>query len=77
MTADFDSANERTTAVAAAKVQIGKLGQFIGQQSLQLHGGVGISMEAKIGHYCKCLTMVETHLTTPIVISAGSVRAGF
>src|SRR6185437_4645117 len=59
MAADFDSAKERATAVAAAKVQIGKSGKFIGQQSIQLHGGIGMTQEAKIGHYFKRLTMIE------------------
>jgi pimeloyl-CoA dehydrogenase small subunit len=59
MAADFDSANERADAVAAAKVQIGKSAKFVGQQSIQLHGGIGMTMEAKIGHYFKRLTMIE------------------
>ncbi len=59
MAADFDDAKERAKAVAAAKVQIGKSGKFVGQQSIQLHGGIGMTMEAKIGHYFKRLTMIE------------------
>jgi pimeloyl-CoA dehydrogenase small subunit len=59
MACDFDNAKERSTAVAAAKVQIGKSGKFVGQQSIQLHGGIGMTMEAKIGHYFKRLTMIE------------------
>ena len=59
MASDFDDARERSTAVAAAKVQIGKSGKFIGQQSIQLHGGIGMTQEAKIGHYFKRLTMIE------------------
>src|SRR5882757_767121 len=59
MAADFDSAKERATAVAAAKVQIGRSGKFVGQQAIQLHGGIGMTMEAKIGHYFKRLTMIE------------------
>jgi pimeloyl-CoA dehydrogenase small subunit len=59
MAGDFDDAKERATAVAAAKVQIGKSLKFIGQQSIQLHGGIGMTMEAKIGHYFKRLTMIE------------------
>src|ERR1700736_4597456 len=59
MASDFDDAKERATAVAAAKVQIGKSGKFIGQQSIQLHGGIGMTMEARIGHYFKRLTMIE------------------
>jgi pimeloyl-CoA dehydrogenase small subunit len=59
MANDFDDAKERATAVAAAKVQIGKSGKFVGQQSIQLHGGIGMTMEAKIGHYFKRLSMIE------------------
>jgi len=59
MAADFEDAKERATAVAAAKVQIGKSLKFVGQQSIQLHGGIGMTMEAKIGHYFKRLTMIE------------------
>jgi pimeloyl-CoA dehydrogenase small subunit len=59
MAADFDDARERANAIAAAKVQIGKSAKFVGQQSIQLHGGIGMTMEAKIGHYFKRLTMIE------------------
>src|ERR1700720_44880 len=59
MAADFNNAKERATAVAAAKVQIGKSAKFVGQQSIQLHGGIGMTQEAKIGHYFKRLTMIE------------------
>ena len=59
MAADFDNAKERASAIAAAKVQVGKSGKFIGQQAIQLHGGIGMTMEAKIGHYFKRLTMIE------------------
>src|SRR5947199_189006 len=59
MAADFDDAKQRANAVAAAKVQIGRSGKFVGQQAIQLHGGIGMTMEAKIGHYFKRLTMIE------------------
>jgi pimeloyl-CoA dehydrogenase small subunit len=59
MAFDFDDAKERATAVAAAKVQIGKSAKFVGQQAIQLHGGIGMTMEARIGHYFKRLTMIE------------------
>src|SRR4051794_22820806 len=59
MAADFEDAKERSNAVAAAKVQIGKSLKFVGQQAIQLHGGIGMTMEAKIGHYFKRLTMIE------------------
>jgi pimeloyl-CoA dehydrogenase small subunit len=60
MASDFDDAAERAKAVAAAKVQIGKSLKFVGEQSIQLHGGIGMTMEARIGHYFKRLTMIET-----------------
>jgi len=59
MADDFEDAKERATAIAAAKVQIGKSAKFVGQQSIQLHGGIGMTMEAKIGHYFKRLSMIE------------------
>ena len=59
MASDFDDAKERATAVSAAKVQIGKSLKFVGELSIQLHGGVGMTMEYKIGHYFKRLTMIE------------------
>jgi pimeloyl-CoA dehydrogenase small subunit len=60
MASDFEDARERSKAVAAAKVQIGKSLKFVGQQAIQLHGGVGMTMELKIGHYFKRLTMIES-----------------
>ena len=33
--------------------------KFVGQQAIQLHGGIGMTQEAKIGHYFKRLTMIE------------------
>ena len=62
MASDFSDAKERSSAVAAAKVQVGKSLKFVGQQSIQLHGGIGMTMEAKIGHYFKRLTMIENTL---------------
>jgi pimeloyl-CoA dehydrogenase small subunit len=59
MASEFDDTKERAKAIAAAKVQIGKSAKFVGQQSIQLHGGIGMTMEAKIGHYFKRLTMIE------------------
>ena len=50
---------ERAKAASAAKVQIGKSGRFIGQQAVQLHGGMGMTDELKIGHYFKRLTMID------------------
>jgi pimeloyl-CoA dehydrogenase small subunit len=60
MAVTYDDAKERSTAIAATKVQVGRSLKYIGQQSIQLHGGVGMTMEYKIGHYFKRLTMIES-----------------
>ncbi|MDB5434154.1 MAG: acyl-CoA dehydrogenase [Phenylobacterium sp.] len=51
---------ERTKAAAAAKVQIGKACKFVGQNAIQLHGGMGMTDEMAIGHYFKRATMIES-----------------
>jgi pimeloyl-CoA dehydrogenase small subunit len=50
---------ERRKALSAVKVQIGKSARFIGQQAIQLHGGIGVTEEYAVGHYFKRLTMIE------------------
>ena len=59
MMAGEEDAAERHKAVAAAKVQIGRSGRKIGQEAIQLHGGIGVTMEYMIGHYFKRMTMIE------------------
>jgi len=51
---------ERSKACAAAKVQIGKACRFVGQNAIQLHGGMGMTDEMAIGHYYKRATMIES-----------------
>jgi alkylation response protein AidB-like acyl-CoA dehydrogenase len=51
---------ERKKAASAAKVQIGKAGRFIGQNAVQLHGGMGMTDELNVGHFFKRLTMIDT-----------------
>jgi alkylation response protein AidB-like acyl-CoA dehydrogenase len=59
MMAQEDDTAERRRAISAAKVQIGRSGKFVGQQAIQLHGGVGMTMELKVGHSFKRLTMID------------------
>lgn len=59
MATSFEDAGERSAAISSAKVQIGRSSRFIGQQAVQLHGGVGMAMENCIGHYFKRLTMID------------------
>ncbi len=51
---------ERKKAASAAKVQIGKAGRFVGQQAVQINGGMGMTDELAVGHYFKRLTMLDT-----------------
>jgi pimeloyl-CoA dehydrogenase small subunit len=60
MMAAEENATERRKAISAAKVQIGRSAKFIGQQAIQLHGGIGMTMEYKVGHYFKRVTMIDT-----------------
>ena len=50
---------ERAKAISAAKAQIGLSGKFVGQQATQLHGGIAMTQEYKLGHLFKRLTMID------------------
>ena len=54
-----DTDLERAKAVSDAKVQVGKACRFVGQNAIQLHGGMGMTDEMAIGHYFKRATMIE------------------
>ena len=60
MMAEEPNAAERRKSITAAKVQIGRSAKFVGQQAIQLHGGIGMTMEYKVGHYFKRVTMIDT-----------------
>ena len=55
---DPDAA-ERRKALSAAKVVIGRAGRFIGQQAIQLHGGMGMTDELMVSHHFKRLTAID------------------
>jgi pimeloyl-CoA dehydrogenase small subunit len=57
-----DDAVARSRAISAAKVQIGRSAKVVGQGAIQLHGGVGMTMELKVGHYFKRATMIDVML---------------
>jgi len=57
---DSSDAGERRRAVSAAKELIGRAGRYIGQQAIQLHGGMGMTDELNVGHYFKRLTAIDT-----------------
>jgi len=60
MMAEAPDAGERRRMIAAAKVQCGRSGRQVGQQAIQLHGGIGMTDEYKIGHYFKRVTAIDT-----------------
>ncbi len=59
MTVGEEDADERAKAMSAAKVQIGRSARFIGQQAVQMHGGIAMTYEYKVGHLFKRLTMID------------------
>ncbi len=54
-----EAPQERRRALARAKVQLGQSMRFVGQQSVQLHGGIGVTDEYIGSHYFKKLTQLE------------------
>ena len=54
--------NERRRTVSAAKVRIGQAMKYVGQQAVQLHGGMGVTDELPAAHHFKRLTMIEATL---------------
>lgn len=57
-----DDADERRRAVSAAKVRVGQAARFVGQQAVQLHGGMGVTNEVAAAHLFKRLAIIETTL---------------
>ena len=52
-------AAERKAAVSLAKAKVSRSLNFVGQNAIQTHGGIGITQELAIGHYFKRGTMIE------------------
>jgi alkylation response protein AidB-like acyl-CoA dehydrogenase len=50
---------ERSAAVSMAKAKVGKGAKFVGQNAVQVHGGIGITQELAVGHYFKRATLIE------------------
>ena len=81
MMADSEDAAERRKVCAAAKVQIGRSGRKLGQEAVQLHGGIGVTMEYAVGHAFKRMSMIElmfgdadTHLSR-LAAAGGALEA--
>ncbi len=54
-----DDATERRRAISAAKVLVGQAARYVGQQAVQLHGGIGVTDELAVSHYFKRLTLIN------------------
>ena len=62
MAAVLQDGDDRATACRAssqAKAKAGQAGRLIGQEAVQLHGGMGVTDEMPVGHYFKRLTMID------------------
>ena len=55
---DSADAAERSRSVAAAKAYVTQSARLVGQQAVQLHGGMGVVDELNVAHYFKRLTMI-------------------
>ena len=51
---------DRKIAVSSAKVKIGQAAHHVGQEAIQIHGGMGMTDELAIGHYFKRLTIFDS-----------------
>ena len=56
---DSGDAAVRGRAVSAAKMQIGRAARYVGEDAIQLHGGIAMTDEYAVGHYFKRLTMIR------------------
>jgi alkylation response protein AidB-like acyl-CoA dehydrogenase len=69
---------ERRRALSAAKAVIGQASRFVGQQSVQLHGGMGMTDELRVSHWFRRLTAAQlmfgdsdTHLQRYAALTRG------
>ncbi|MDE2348127.1 MAG: acyl-CoA dehydrogenase family protein [Gammaproteobacteria bacterium] len=76
MMVDAPDAAERRRTIAAAKVQIGRSGRRIGEEAIQLHGGIGMTMEYEVGHYFKRMTLIDRSFGDADWQLAALARAG-
>ena len=56
---EVDDAQEQRKALSAAKALVGQAARYVGQQAVQLHGGIGVTDELAVSHYFKRLTLIN------------------
>jgi alkylation response protein AidB-like acyl-CoA dehydrogenase len=59
---DGTDARERARSLAAAKYSIGRIGTLVAEESIQMHGGIGMTWEYAVSHYAKRLVMIDHQL---------------
>ncbi|WP_322867857.1 acyl-CoA dehydrogenase family protein [Aquicoccus sp. G2-2] len=52
-------AADRARIIAATKYSIGRIGRMVAEESIQMHGGIGMTWEYDLGHYAKRLIMID------------------
>ena len=53
---------EREKALSAAKYTVGQIGTMIAEESIQMHGGIGVTWELPLAHYAKRIVMIDHQL---------------
>ena len=53
------SGDDAKRAISSIKYQVGTAGRKVGQEAVQIHGGMGVSWEVDIAHYFKRLTTID------------------
>ncbi|MEX2296744.1 MAG: acyl-CoA dehydrogenase family protein [Dongiaceae bacterium] len=63
--ASMNDPTERTRRIAAARSLIGRYARHVGEEAVQIHGGVGVTMELPVGHYLKRVMAINATLGDP------------
>ena len=56
---DGEAGVAREKALSAAKYSIGRIGTLVAEESIQMHGGIGMTWELPLAHYAKRLVMID------------------
>lgn len=59
---DEDDRVAREKTLSAAKYSVGRIGTLIAEESIQMHGGIGVTWELPLAHYAKRLVMIDHQL---------------
>jgi alkylation response protein AidB-like acyl-CoA dehydrogenase len=77
ISASSDDVSERRRSVRAAKIQIDLSARHIGQEAIQLHGGIGMTMEYPVGHYVKRTALIaKTFADTDLLLESVGADGG-